>query len=84
MSAFQSFSMSAFQRLLPSDPALSELGRHGCKDCEEFIGFVQQLIDGSASNTAIVPQQFQPELRFIGLLEQAIQLGDEFSVGSGS
>jgi len=56
--------------MLKSDPTLSELRGHGCKNCEEFIGFVQQLIDGSASNAAIIPQQLKPELRFIGFLEQ--------------
>jgi hypothetical protein len=56
--------------MLKSDPTLSELRRHGCKNCEEFTGFVQQLIGGSTSNAAIIPQQSQPELRLIGFLEQ--------------
>jgi hypothetical protein len=65
--------------MLKSDPILSELRRRGCKNCEEFIGFVQQLTDGSASNAAIIPQQFQPELRLIGFLEQ-----DSFHPGSAT
>jgi hypothetical protein len=42
------------------------------------------VIEGFAGNTAILTQQFKPELRFIRLLQQAIQLGSEFCIGSGS
>jgi hypothetical protein len=86
LSAFQDVSVSVFSRAddLKSDAALPEFRRHGCKDCEEFIGLVQQLIDGFRSNTAIIPQQFQPKLRLIGFLEQTIELGAKLSVRARS
>jgi len=70
--------------MLKSDAALSELGYHDCKDREQFVGFAQQLIERFTLNTAIITQQFQPQLRLIGFLEQAVQLRAEFRIGARS
>ena len=54
ISAFQLFSFSLGAVTLKSDPTLSQLRHHGCKNRKQFIGFVQQLIGRSASNAAII------------------------------
>ena len=54
--------------MLKSDAILTQSGDHAGKDREQFIGLAQSRIKGLALNTAIITQQFQPELRLIGFL----------------
>jgi hypothetical protein len=59
--------------MLTLSSAFSEFGNHGCEDREQFAGFAQQPFQRIALDAAIIAQQFQPELRFIRLLQQTIQ-----------
>ena len=52
----------------------AEFGNHTCKDRHQFIRLAQEGSDLFAGNSAVVAKQFQPELRFIRFLQQAVQL----------
>jgi hypothetical protein len=80
MSAFQLFSIC----FLESEAALPELGHHTGKDREQFIRLAQEESDLFADNNAIVSEQLQPQLGFVRLLEQAIELRAEFGIRSRS
>ena len=66
-----------------SDPTFCSL--NDCdEDREQLICLPQKILKWRRRNSAIVPQQFQPELRFVRFLKGAIQLGAEFCIGARS
>jgi len=70
--------------MLKLDAASFERGCHGGEDGEQFIGFAQQRFDEFGGNVAIIAQQFQPKLRLVRLVEQALNLGAKLGVGTGA
>ena len=57
---------------------------HGAEDCDKFRGFLQQILQPVATDLAGLLQQLKPEQRFIGFLQQAVDLGAKFRIRSGS
>jgi hypothetical protein len=70
--------------MLKSDIVPSEFGDHAGKDGQQFIGFAQQRLDRLAGDAAIVLQQFQPQLRLVRFLKQAVKFRTEFGIRSGT
>jgi len=63
--------------------AFPEFGYYRGEDGEEFVCFSQKVLGGITRDATIVAQQFQPQLALIGFLQQSVQLGAEFSIGTG-
>jgi hypothetical protein len=43
-----------------------------------------QLFDRLAVDVAVLPQKFDPKLRFVRFLQSAVDLGTELCIGSSS
>ena len=65
------------------DPALRPL-QDSDEDCEQFIRLLQKTFKLRRGYPAIVPQQFEPELRLVRLLQCSFCLGAELCLGSRS
>jgi hypothetical protein len=70
------------QRLTVSAPGtcLSCLRYDSREDREKLVCFAMKLAYSLVVNGTIIPQQFEPELRFIRFLQQAIQFGTKLRV----
>ena len=63
---FQLFSISKFQRFSQS---AADFGDDRRKDADELVGFFMEKLGWLTAHAAVLHQQLQPQLRFIGLLE---------------
>jgi hypothetical protein len=57
---------------------------HGNEDGDQFVGFLPNRFDFYCRDVAIILQEFQPQLTFIRFLGALLNLGNEFSLGSGA
>lgn len=64
--------------------APSHLGNDGGEDGQQFTGLAVEVIDICAADAAVIAQQFDPKVRFVGLLEETVELGTELGIGSGT
>ena len=59
-------------------------GEGGREDAEEFFGFVLQGSQSDPGDDASVFQEFEPEKRFVGLLDHRARFADEVGPGFGA
>jgi hypothetical protein len=57
---------------------------HSYEDGNKFVGFLPHGIDRLSSDTAVIAEEFQPELRFIGFLDACLDFGNKFFGTSGA
>jgi len=78
---FQIFSVSQFQIFSKS---AADFGHDRCENTDKFVRFLVQSFGSLAGHTTILHEKFKPELRFIRLSEQPIQLGTKLRVRARS
>jgi hypothetical protein len=71
LQSFQHFSVSKSQLFSKASP---HFGHDRGKDADEFVGFLVKKLGPLTVHATVFHQQFEPQLGFIGLLKQPIEL----------